>query len=335
VHPSSYPSEHPPPPYPSAHRAHRAHPPSYPGAALANPPSYPAAFNARWQGFGGSLANQTLAGSIGSVAAPLAGPLAFQFDSLAGSYGGELVGAAAGHLFWRSPSVGLFGVYGANTILNQFGGVSATQVALESERYWNNWSFGGLAGVEFGNNKSDIIATTAGTSFDAYNVKTRFFDYADVSYYLTDNLKVSAGHRYLGGQNAAAFGGEYAFPVGHGMTGAFFAEGRVGENNMHGVWGGLTFYFGPQGKTLIEHERQETIVNRLPDSLFTITNSERKRFAGPPPPTYPPTPFVPTSYPPPPSSSAAAILATTATAVDAAATAAIAAPPYPAPPAPR
>ena len=45
-------------------------------------------------------------------------------------------------------------------------------------------------------------------------------------------------------------------PLGNGIMGSAFVEGRVGEDDFHGVWGGLQFHFGPTGKTLMARERQ-------------------------------------------------------------------------------
>ena len=78
------------------------------------------------------------------------------------------------------------------------------------EWYAGRWTFQGVVGIEFGNTASGIVGTTIVT----YDVKTRFFDQINVAYYPIDNLKVFAGHRYLGGKNALALGGEYGVPMG-------------------------------------------------------------------------------------------------------------------------
>ena len=74
-------------------------------------------------------------------------------------------------------------------------------------------------------------------------------------------MKVYAGHRYLGGKHALAFGGEYGIPMSQGVMAALFAEGRVGEESFHGVWGGLRFYFGQKDKTLIRRHREDDPIN--------------------------------------------------------------------------
>jgi hypothetical protein len=211
-------------------------------------------------------------------------------DGFAGTLNGDFLGGAAGHLFWRNPAVGLIGVYADDMILDRFGGINATHVAFEGQRYWGRWSFGGIAGVEFGNSRSSTSVVPGGTLTDTYDVKTRFFDQIDLSYYLTDNLKLSVGHRYLGGKEAAAFGGEWAFALGHGVMGSVFAEGFAGESDFHGVWGGLRVYFGPQDKPLMLRQRQDDPDNYMPSAVFTITNSESHTFMPSPPSSPPPSP---------------------------------------------
>jgi hypothetical protein len=151
-------------------------------------------FNAKWEALGGSLNGQTLAGSTGSLSAPLGRQFGLQLDILAASYGGDFLGGAAGHLFWRDPSVGLIGLYGSGLAWDRFGGIAAGNAAIEAERYWNRWSIGGIAGVEFGNAKTQTTPVVGGALVDSFDIKTRFFDQIDLSYYLTDNFKLSVGH---------------------------------------------------------------------------------------------------------------------------------------------
>jgi hypothetical protein len=62
--------------------------------------------------------------------------------------------------------------------------------------------------LEFGNSASG----TVGSVIQTFSVPTRFFDQFDLAFYPVDNLELYVGHRYLGGKNAAAFRGEWAFP---------------------------------------------------------------------------------------------------------------------------
>lgn len=209
--------------------------------------------NGKIDGFGGTFGDRSYYSGGGSLSAPLGCEFGVQVDLSGGSFDNRFIGTAAGHLFWRNPAQGLIGAYGEFTQWSEFGGVRAGHFGPEGELYFGQWTLRGVTGVEFGNSTSG----TVGPIIQTYNVRTRFFDQVDLAYYLQDNLEVYAGHRYLGGKNAAAFGGEWGIPVNNEMMAAPFVEARVGEANYHGVWGGVRFYFGQHDKTLIRRHRED------------------------------------------------------------------------------
>jgi len=237
--------------------------------------------NGKLGGLGGSFANMSLYGAEGSVSAPLGCEFGMQLDAMAGSLGGSSLTVGAGHLFWRNPAEGLLCAYGDSEYWNRFGGARVSHVGPEGELYYGQWTLQGVAGVEFGNNTS----ATVGSVIQQINIPQRFFDQVNVAYYLQDNFKVYAGQRYLGGRNAAAFGAEWGIPLQHGVMAALFAEGRVGEDDDHGVWGGLRFYFGQKDKTLIRRHREDDPVNWDIDSAFGATNNSTSSPASSPPTT--------------------------------------------------
>jgi len=209
--------------------------------------------NGKIDGFGGSFADKSYFGGGGSLSAPLGCEFGAQVDLSGGSFDGRFIGTVSGHLFWRNPAQGLLGAYGDFTDWDQFGGVHAGHFGPEAEIYNGRWTAEGVAGVEFGNTKSG----TVGSIIQTYSVPTRFFDQVNLAYYPQDNLEVYVGHRYLGGKNAAAFGGEWGIPMNNGMMAAPFVEARLGENSYHGVWGGVRLYFGAKDKTLIRRHRED------------------------------------------------------------------------------
>jgi hypothetical protein len=249
----------------------------------------PAVDGANWKlsGLGGTIANQSLAGGVGAYTFPLQGPYGVQIDGGAGSLGGSGWATVAGHLFWRDPSKALYGLYGSFTELDRFGGVRAGHVAGEGELYLGRYTVQGLMGVEFGNSVSTsntgVIQTgipfgqinTTITNSQGFAIKTRFFDQINLKYYLSDYFDAYVGHRYLGGKNAAAFGGEFSAPLGRGVLGSLFVEGRAGESAFHGIWGGVKLYFGPNDKSLIARHRTQDPAMLLEtwDNLFTILNN--------------------------------------------------------------
>jgi len=234
---------------------------------------------------GGTFNDKTLYGGQGSISVPLGCQYGFQVDGAGGSFNDTSIYSAGGHLFWRDPNIGLLGVYGSYSRWDQFTGVTANHIGPEGEWYFGRWTIQGVAGVEFGNSASGQI----GPNILTYNIRTRFFDQINFAYYLNDNLEVFLGHRYLGGKNALAVGGEWGVPIGGGAMGALFVEGRYGEDNTTGVWGGIRFYFGQKDKSLIRRHREDDPYDWNPGSVPNPAGSN----PAPLPPT-PKTTVVPT-----------------------------------------
>jgi hypothetical protein len=209
--------------------------------------------NGKLAGLGGSFADHRIYGGLGSVAVPLGCEFGAEFDATATNFDSRFLGAVAGHLFWRDPAKALLGVYGSYTYWDQLGGVRIGRLGPEGELYIGRWTLQGVTGVEFGNNASGMVNGLTQT----YDIKTRVFDQTNLAYYLTDDFKAYVGQRYLVGKHAVALGGEYGIPIGHGVMAALFAEGRIGEGDNHGVWGGIRFYFGQKDKTLIRRQRED------------------------------------------------------------------------------
>jgi hypothetical protein len=246
---------------------------------LIKAPSFeqPAVDGLNWkaEGFGGSMADRTIFGSKGSFTAPISGQFGVQADGAIGRFDSRLFAAVGGHAFWRDPRVGLIGVYASHTYWDFLGGANVTQVAGEGEYYWGSWTVQGIAGVESGNHRSQVVSGNIfnGQVIESFDVKTRFFDKVNLAYYITPDWKAFVGHRYLGGKHALAAGTEWAMPLGVGAMASIFVEGRVGEDNFHGVWGGAKFYFGQKDKSLIRRHREDDPINWTPDTLFSIVNS--------------------------------------------------------------
>jgi hypothetical protein len=244
--------------------------------------------NGKVDGFAGSFANREFWGGKGAIATPLgdrSSPYGLQIDGAVGRFDHSAFGAVGAHLFWRDPSRGLLGIYASYTNWDRFGGIHVGQVAAEGAYYLDRWTIEGIAGVEFGNSGNFTVGSPAtGLTTTGFDVATRFFDKINFGYYLQDNLKVFAGHRYLGGKNALALGGEWAIPrPSNGTMASLFAEARIGENDFHGIWGGLKIYFGQRDKTLIQRHRQDDPFEWNPESLISIINSPTFSFIPPPP----------------------------------------------------
>src|SRR5262245_40342939 len=219
--------------------------------------------NAKAAGFGGGADGRALYGSEGSISVPLGFRYGFQLDGLVSGYDNPSQGrvtttATAGHLCWRDPAVGLVGAYAHYFHADAFRGVNYYAGAAEGALYWGRFSLDGLAGVEAG--KVNLGA------FGSVDIATRFFDIATLSYYPTDNLKLSVGHSYVLGRHALLLGTEWGLHSGGGTMAALFAHGSVSEGGNAGVLAGLRIYFGQRDKTLIQRHREDDPPSRLPGS---------------------------------------------------------------------
>ena len=163
----------------------------------------------------------------------------------------------------------------------------------------------GILGVEFGNSASNATTTVTtippvpggagafitATSLQGFDVRTRYFDKINVAIYPLPDLKLFVGHRYLGGMHALALGSEFALPMRGEARAALFVEGRIGEGDFHGAWGGLRVYFGKKDKPLIRRHREDDPIEWMPEGLGSLTNSTTRSTttsATPIPPLPPP-----------------------------------------------
>lgn len=190
---------------------------------------------------------------MGSVTIPVGHSFGLQIDLGGGEIDGDGAFHAAGHAFWRDPSIGLLGLYVSQFYWDRFNGLSAQRGGVEIARYWSRWTLAGLAGIEGGKSARRVTPNFV----ESHEVDTNFFDQVSLSYYLTDNFRLVAGHAFEAGLHAAVFGAEWGLPLGDGRMMALYAEGRLGEEGNNGVWSGLRFYFGEHDKSLIERHRQD------------------------------------------------------------------------------
>jgi hypothetical protein len=257
---------------------------AYPNAPASTYGPAVSGFNGKLDGYGGTVGNRSIAGATGSFSVPLASPYGLQLDGNLGSLDGSRFGAVGGHWFWRDPSRALLGIYGGTTFWDRFGGLNVSHIGGEGEYYLGPITIQGVAGVEFGNSASRTTTTTTSipppqfstttTSIEGFSIKTRFFDRINLKYYFNDDVSAYVGHRFLGGKNALALGSEFALPLGGGMMGTAFVEGRIGEGDNHGIWGGLKLYFGPTDKPLIARHRRDDPDNWTTDTAFSLLGNQ-------------------------------------------------------------
>ena len=184
-------------------------------------------------------------GAQGSFSVPIGHRFGFQADGYGSIISGDFVGGGAGHLFWRDPSVGLVGAYGGGA-RNDLVGFDSLRFGIEGEAYLGRISVEALLGWE-------------GIEYDSTGAEEdNVFALADIAFYMTDDLRFSAGYRHWNDIHMAAFGTEYQLPMRWGGNGAaLFAEARVGEDDYRAIWGGVRFYIGAEQKSLIRRHRED------------------------------------------------------------------------------
>jgi len=223
------------------------------GSAYANS-SRPAVsgVNGKLEAFGGEFDDNSLGAVAGSITFPLSQRYGLQVDGLAGSWDGDGIYGIGAHLFWRDPSQGLLGVYADHVRWEGFGGKEVSRVAVEGELYLGRFALEGMAGAEYG------------------ELEDRFFARTNLAMYPHEDLRLFVGHRYLGGDNALAFGAEWQVAP-RGV--ALFAEGLVGDETGNAVLGGVRIYLGREDKSLIRRHREDDPTNELKGAGQSLTGN--------------------------------------------------------------
>jgi hypothetical protein len=207
--------------------------------------------NAKISGEGGQYdGDQTVLGR-GSFALPLGRPLGLQFDGALGRVDHDTLGGGGLHLFTRDPSSYLLGLYGSYHTWNS---IDIGRAAAEVQLYVDRFTFEGLAGYE----SVDLPSTVGGLRVINPD-ENNFFTYADLVYYLTDDLRIYGGYRYVAQASLGAAGFEYLLRD-YGSPISIFASSDFGTNdfNFTRITGGLRFYFGcDPNESLITRQRTE------------------------------------------------------------------------------
>jgi hypothetical protein len=186
---------------------------------------------------GGENGSNGFYGTVGSLSIPVAQQWGLQVDGDLGSDSGSGFHAGAAHLFWRDPSIALFGAYvsySRNNGINDavFGNISqnTARYAAEGEYYFNRWTVKGMAGVETVSINSNVVPVS---------VPNRFVDNVSVAYYVTDNFELSAGHIYTFNTHFMTLKAEHGFALGGGRMASLFTHGGIGEGGINGALAGL------------------------------------------------------------------------------------------------
>ncbi|TDH37961.1 hypothetical protein E2A64_02165 [Pseudohoeflea suaedae] len=195
---------------------------------------------------------------VGSVSAPLGERFGAQLDAgllEAEDSQGFDTGSAGigGHFFWRNPDQALVGAY-AHYVNGSADGIPDFDIyryGVEAELYLGRVTLAGFAGED----RVDLV------SGDETFAK---FDFT-ASYYVTDNVKISAGVDRAFDITAGVIGAEAMLPFASNnvslYTRANFTDDTTSVN------AGLRIHFGQPGKSLIARHREDDPENQLFDYM--------------------------------------------------------------------
>ena len=212
--------------------------------------------NAKISVEGGSYDDQSSGLALGSFTVPLGTSFGLQADGAVGTIDDIVMGGGGLHLFTRDPSRYLLGVYGS---YHTWDDINIWRAAAEGELYLNRFTFSGIAGYE----SVDVPSTLDGLLVLTQDER-HFFTQTDLTYYVTDDFKVSVGYRYLNETSFAGAGAEYLFRA-YDVPMSIFAKGDFGDENYTRVTGGLKVYLGESpAKSLISRQRTADPENYTP-----------------------------------------------------------------------
>ncbi|MTI19064.1 hypothetical protein E1162_17615 [Rhodobacteraceae bacterium RKSG542] len=200
--------------------------------------------NARIAAAFGTLEGKGLVIANANFVQGMASGFTTQFDVNAGGtteYG--FIGGTA-RMGFRQADNGYFGLVGSASHINRDNGQYG-YLGAEAQMHFGNFSVDGLIGYElWDDNDGEIMgAVTA-------------------SMYITDNMRLYAGYRYIADNNTYAAGMEFR-PNAYsdrGMT--LFADARFQDTDDVSIMGGVRFSFNGQ-RTLKQENRNDFVNNNL------------------------------------------------------------------------
>lgn len=221
--------------------------------------------NGKFSVEGGNYDDEGAGIALGSFALPVGHSFGLQADGAIGTIDDDVMGGGGLHLFTRDPSSYLLGAYGS---YHTWDSIGIWRLAAEAELYLGRFSLSGLAGYE----SVDVPGTSNGLLVLTPDDK-HFFGQTDLAYYITDDLKLHGGYRYLNESSFGAAGIEYLVR-GYEVPMSLFAKTDFGDDDYTRVTGGLKIFLSDDpSKSLIDRHRQDDPENYTPvfPALATAT----------------------------------------------------------------
>lgn len=169
-----------------------------------------------------------------TIALPLTCDIGLQVDGSIGKAGGEHDYSAAAHLFARDPASHLLGLYGGHS---EFYGNTTNRLGVEGELYMNQLTLSAVGGWE-----------------DSDRSDENYFAAGQISWYATDNFKLSAGVARSSGITFGTYGVEWQ-PDASDIS--FFVQGAAGEDDYATIFAGVRWHWGAGQKSLIRRHRED------------------------------------------------------------------------------
>jgi hypothetical protein len=205
------------------------------------------------------------AGGVGQIAASLSLPVAQRFgvqiDGLAAAMNDSRLLGAGGHAFWRDPSQALIGLYGEGLAADVGSDtLRKGRIGAEAELYLNRMTLSGVAGYEWGN----------------LHIRKGLFTETLAGYFVTDNLKLSAGYGYGFSGHMGTARVDWQLPADLGLAGAtVYGEARYGEGGFAQALAGIKVPFGAgNGKSLQRREREDDPPVWLRSQPFAVASAK-------------------------------------------------------------
>lgn len=189
--------------------------------------------------------------AIGSATIPITGSLTGQYEYGVGRFRDDYVSqVAAGRIFHSYGDRGTAGIYLDYASVDP---EHSGRMGLEGTYHFDRFTLEALVGYRFGT-----------------NVYTHVFDEIDLTYYASDTLKGSIGHRWTTRGHVANISFEYAPQAMAGWS--LFGEAEAGEDDNHSAFAGLRYTFGgARHASLMSRDRNGPMRIRVPRSIVDVT----------------------------------------------------------------
>lgn len=174
----------------------------------------------------------------------------------------------SGQFVMRKGKNGALAAYGSR-IRNASTDNKQARLGVQADYYIGAGFLGdfALAGI-VGGERSGHVGQIAGEDTMAPKKNLRPFSGFDLRYYPDADWRITAGHRYWGGDHFAAAGVQTMFLRSANVMGIASVEARMNESRAGVAWASVRLYVGAQPKTLIALQRDAHVGGWLQEDFY-------------------------------------------------------------------